>query len=84
MSDQTYYAERAKDLLENELLQAAFAQVRQTALEALAVTNAADTQEIQRLQAIVVVVTEVQALLDNAITASGARDGGLSLNEPTA
>lgn len=78
------FAQRARDLIADEVLSAAFSKVRQEALEALAVTDADKTIEIQRLQAIVAAVTEVQALLEDAIIATGAMDGGLALNEPTA
>lgn len=83
MSPETF-AQRARDLLNDEVLSAAFAKVRAEALEALAVTDADKTTEIQRLQAIVGAITEVQALLTDAIIATGVMDGGVVPNEPTA
>lgn len=84
MADLFYDAEHAKALLDDEVLTAAFAKVRQEALEALALTPAYDTAEIQRLQAIAVVATEVRSLLEDTITRTGVRDGGVTTNEPTA
>lgn len=79
-----HYAKEAQRLLADEVLQAGFNRVRAEALEALALANPDDKTEILRLQAIAGVVTEVRNLLDAAIKAIGAHDGGFDPNKPAA
>lgn len=79
-----HYAKEAERLLSDEVLSTAFDRVRLEALEALAVADTANINEILRLQAIAGVVTEVRSLLHAMIAASGKRDGGFDPNKPTA
>lgn len=79
-----HYAREADRLLHDDILSAAFDAVRREALEALAVADAANINEIMRLQAIAGVVTEVRALLEASIIAAGKMDGGVDPNKPAA
>lgn len=75
-----HFAKEARRLLDDEVLTAAFEEVRRQAANALCTVNATDADEIRRLQAIATVVTEVRNLLGAAIIASGAHDGGFDPN----
>lgn len=78
-------AAEAARLLSEPLLADAFEQVRMDALLALAEVDAADTNEILRLQAIANCLNDVVDLLKAKIIASGSSDGGMQVETtPTA
>lgn len=78
-------AAEAARLLSEPLLADAFEQVRMDALLGLAEVDAADTNEILRLQAAANCLNDVVDLLKAKIIASGRNDGGMLVEtEPTA
>lgn len=78
-------AAEATRLLSEPLLADAFAEVRMDALIALSEVDAADTNEILRLQAVANCLNDVVDLLKAKIIASGQSDGGVQVETtPTA
>jgi hypothetical protein len=75
----SYRAQRVDDLLRHDELTAAFNEVRQNALEQLAVTEASDTTAILRLQAMAGCLTDVRDALRAVLLAAGKFDGGSDL-----
>ncbi|UYQ70975.1 hypothetical protein OF122_12995 [Pelagibacterium flavum] len=85
MTDQReHYAKEAHRLLNDDVLAAAFQQVRLDALVGLGTVDPSDTKEIMRLQSIAACLQEVRDLLEAAILATGEMDGGVDPNGPTA
>lgn len=56
--------EGAKRILNDQLIQRAFSQIKQDALEELAIVDAADINAVLRLQSLFLAVDEVQGKLD--------------------
>lgn len=76
--DDIYRAQRAKDLLSDEVFADALTSVRMDALLSLAEVKATDTVDILRLQAIVHVTEAMKDYLAAAIKKTGTADGGLN------
>jgi len=72
-------AEGAKALEADPVLGAAIKQMRQQALENLAVVNPGDAQQIMRLQAQAEACDNFRHTLQSFIVANGEMDGGVDL-----
>ena len=76
-----YRAERAKQLMDDTLLNEAIAELRSEALEEMVKTNLDDDLSSMRYsQALVVTCDNLRDKLNSYITASGVRDGGFKPN----
>ena len=72
-------AEFAKALLDNPAVRAATAEMRQQALENLAVVAPSDSLQIMRLQAQAEAAENFMDTLKSFLIATGAQDGGVSM-----
>lgn len=76
-----YRAERAKQLMDDTLLNEAIAELRSEALEEMASTNLdLALPKVRDLQAMVAACDAIMSKLDEYVTASGVRDGGFKPN----
>lgn len=79
-----HYAKEAARLLNDDVLAAAMSTVRMNALVGLSEVDPDNKTEILRLQAMARCLSDVRDALEAAILATGARDGGVSMDGPTA
>lgn len=77
-------AREAERLLNDSALMEAFEAVRFGALRDLAEVDVENKSEILRLQAIANCLQDVRELLHMTIVAQGSKDGGFSVEKPTA
>lgn len=80
-SERIERAEHARTLEQDALLNEALNEVGLDAMRALSEVDATDADEIRRLQAIVHCATAMMDHITAAITASGANDGGMAIQE---
>lgn len=80
-SEKIERAEHAERLVNDALLNEALEAVGMSALRELSQVDASNVNEILRLQAIVHCVDEMTGYIEGVITASGAYDGGVSIQK---
>lgn len=81
-SERQHRAQRARELLGDDLFAEALTSIRSEALLELAETDPDDKTEIIRQQAIVAVTGMIVEMLQAVILQSGEQDGGISVSQP--